>query len=200
MPSHSRALPRPQGRFAAYSGPVLALMLSLATLAVMGVLADVQAGAPQAPFGDKVSGAILNYNRASPSVATSGRFGPAAVAEVKDLGFATIVELRGSDEEGVAANAAAAKASGLRFVHIPVTTKAPTEGQVRAFAEVLADPAMHPILVNCQSANRVGAMWALYRAQAGVPAEVAIEEGRTAGLTSREAAVRARLGLQPLTQ
>ncbi len=36
-------------------------------------------------------------------------------------------------------------------------------------------------------------MWALYRASQGVPAYIAIEEGRTVGLTSREPDVRARL-------
>lgn len=204
MPSTARAVlsavPNPFWRLTALSGPLLALTLGLAALASIAAPMAAWGGAPQAPFGDKVSGAIFNYNRASPSIATSGRYGASAVSEVKALGFTTIIELRGPDEEGVAANAAAAKAAGLRFVHIPVTTKAPTEAQISQFAKVIADPAMHPVLVNCQSANRVGAMWALYRAQNGVPAEVAVEEGRTAGLTSREAAVRARLGLPPLTQ
>ncbi|MGM0433602.1 MAG: hypothetical protein ACQEQ1_02985 [Pseudomonadota bacterium] len=37
--------------------------------------------------------------------------------------------------------------------------------------------------------NRVGAMWALYRHHVGVPAEMALEEGKAAGLkTSREPA------------
>jgi uncharacterized protein (TIGR01244 family) len=180
------------GRLAALVGIAAALTLNLAAAAL--------AAAPEAPFGDKVSAAITNYNRATPFVGTSGRYGATAVAEVKELGFTTIVELRGPDEEGVAANAAAAKAAGLRYIAIPVTEKAPTEAQVQAFAQAVEDSANYPILVNCHSANRVGAMWALYRAQAGVPAEIAVEEGRTAGLTSREPAVRARLGLPPLSQ
>lgn len=188
MPS----MPRASGRVAALTGAILTLALGLATAA--------QAATPQAPFGDKVSEAILNYNRATPYVATSGKYDAAAIAEVKALGFATVVELRGPDEEGVAANAAAAKASGLNYIHIPVTTRAPTAEQVRTFARAVEDPANYPILVNCHSANRVGAMWALYRAQSGVPAEVAVEEGRTAGLASREPAVRTRLGLPPLQQ
>ena len=166
----------------------------------LGATAPSLAGAPQAPFGDKVSAAIVNYNRAAPHIATSGKYGPAAIAEVKALGFATVIDLRGSEEEGVAANAAAAKATGLKFVNIPVTARAPSAAQVRAFAAIVEDGANHPILVTCVSANRVGAMWALYRARAGVPAEIAIEEGRTAGLKSREPAVRARLGLPALTQ
>ncbi len=163
----------------------------LATALAAAALAET----PQAPFGDKVSPAIHNYNRAAPHIATSGSYGPTALAEVKALGFATVIDLRGAEEEGVAANAAAARALGLKHFSIPVTTRVPGDAQVRAFAALVDDAANYPILVNCISGNRVGAMWALYRAQARVPAEIAVEEGRTAGLTSREAAVRKRLGL-----
>jgi len=45
------------------------------------------------------------------------------------------------------------------------------------------------------TSNRSGAIWSLYRARMGVPAEIAIQEGRAAGLESREAAVRDRLGI-----
>jgi hypothetical protein len=42
-------------------------------------------------------------------------------------------------------------------------------------------------------------MWALYRASRGVPAAIAIQEGRAAGLKpSREGRVRELLGLPPL--
>lgn len=176
-------------------------LLMLVVALALGLWTGVGgAGPPQAPFGDKVSAAILNYNRASPHVGTSGAYDPAAVAEVKRLGFTAVLDLRGSDETGVAAVAEAARASGLAYFHIPVTTTAPTDAQVQAFARIAADPANHPLLVNCVSANRVGAMWALYRASAGVDPEVAIEEGRTVGLKpSREGAVRQRLGLPPMS-
>jgi len=183
-----------------FAGLYRQAMAAAIVLAAIGFAGQALAGAPQAPFGDKVSAAISNYNRAAPGIATSGKYDATAIAEIKALGFATVVELRAADEEGVAANAAAAKAAGLKYVHIPVTTKAPTDEQVQAFAKIVEDSANAPVLVNCHSANRVGAMWALYRAKAGVPAEIAIEEGRTAGLTSREAAVRERLGLPVLTQ
>jgi protein tyrosine/serine phosphatase len=61
---------------------------------------------------------------------------------------------------------------------------------------VVENAANLPVLVHCHSANRVGAMWALYRASKGVPPAVAVEEGRTAGLKSREKAVREKLGVK----
>lgn len=176
----------------------LALVVAVAFAAVPW--SPAQAATAHAPFGDKVSAAIPNYNRALPEVGTSGAYHADAVPEVKALGFVAVVELRADSEAGVTANAEALKAAGIRYFHIPVTTKAPTESQVAEFAKIVNDPANQPVLVNCHSANRVGAMWALYRAAQGVPAEFAVQEGRTAGLEpSREGAVRARLGMPPLT-
>ena len=181
MPRHAIAL---------WSVPLALFALVAATPAL--------AGPAQAPFGDRVSAAIVNYDRASPVIATAGLLKGNAVAEAKALGFKTILDLRGPDE-GIAVERAAAEAAGIAYLNIPVTTKAPTESQIPAFAEIVEDPANWPVLVHCVSANRAGAIWALYRAYRGVPPEVAVEEGRAAGLrTSREAAVRAQLGLTAL--
>jgi uncharacterized protein (TIGR01244 family) len=120
------------------------------------------------------------------------------VADAKALGFKVIVDLR-SPQEGIGAERDAAKAAGIRYINIPVATIAPLKDQVAAFAKVIEDPANLPALVHCQTANRVGAMWALYRAAKGVPGEVAVEEGRTLGLSSsREPGVRQQLGLPPM--
>lgn len=90
-------------------------------------------------------------------------------------------------------------AAGLDYITIPVATLAPDEAQVAAFSKYVNDPKFYPILVHCESSNRVGAMWALYRAKNGVPEEIAIQEGRTVGLKpSREGAVREMLNLPPL--
>jgi uncharacterized protein (TIGR01244 family) len=159
----------------------------------------VAAEAPEAPFGDKVDG-FVNYNRASPQVGSAGLLGPGGAARAKALGFRMIVDLRGP-EEGIAEEREQAAAAGIAYVNIPVTTKAPLAPQVETLARAIEDPANQPVLVHCQSANRVGAAWALYRASKGVPPEVAIEEGRTLGLKpSRESAVRETLNLPPLRQ
>lgn len=169
-------------------------LLLTALIVVLGAHPTL-AQSVQAPFGDKVSADIVNYNRASPVIGTAGLLNGDGVAEAKALGFKTIVDLRGP-EEGTAAERAAAEAAGIAYVAIPVTTKAPAPSQVPTFAKVIENPDNWPVLVHCVSANRAGAMWALYRASRGVPVEVAIEEGRAAGLRgSREAAVRRQLGL-----
>lgn len=180
------------GRYQILKAVGAAAALTLLTLAY-AVAAESPA---EAPFGDKVSAALLNYNRASPYIGTSGKYDATAVAEVKALGFATVIDLRAQTEEGAPAVGEAAKAAGLKYFNIPVTTDAPTADQVQEFARLVSDKANYPILVNCHTANRVGAMWALYRASTGIPAEAAIEEGRTTGMkASREKAVRERLGV-----
>lgn len=174
------------------------LLIAMALL--VAVAPPRLAGAQEAPFGDKVGAAAVNYNRATPNVATAGQLGEGGVEALKALGFKTIVDLRGP-EEGVAQEEAAVTAAGLRYVNIPVTAKAPAAAQVAPFAAVIEDPLNWPVLVHCVSANRVGTMWALYRATKGVPGEVAMEEGRAIGMkASRETALRAQLGLPPLTE
>ncbi len=156
---------------------------------------DMTAPWPQAPFGDKVGPAFKNYLRASPYVGTAGAIAIGGIAEAKALGFKTIINLV-TAEEGAREERARVEAAGLGYIWIPIASGPPTPEQVAEFAGHVGDPANYPILVHCQSANRVGAIWALYRAAQDVPPAVAVQEGRTIGLKpGREAAVRERLGL-----
>lgn len=165
-------------------------------LPIFSILGTAEGIAGNAPFGNEVSPAISYYNRATSQIATSGSFDTKAIPEIISHGFKTVIELRTLEEMGVKENAEALSESALNFFHIPVSTRAPTIEQVASFTALLSNPDNYPILVNCQTANRVGAMWTLYRVGEGVPIKFALEEGRTAGLTSREPAVRKRLGIE----
>ncbi len=150
-----------------------------------------------APFGDRVSPAIKNYNRAAPYLGTAGLLGEGGVAEAADLGFKTIVDLRSPAEPNQSSEAGLVAAAGLTYIHVPIARGAPTEAQIAQFTDLMEDRSAFPILLHCASANRVGALWAIYRASKGVPAEIAIEEGRTIGMRSREGQTRELLGLPP---
>jgi uncharacterized protein (TIGR01244 family) len=159
---------------------------------------DVAAKHKQAPYGDAMPAIVKNYLRAAPFVGTGGIVDPKGYAELKKLGFKTIVNLN-TAKEGAEAEGKGIKAAGLDYVGIPVSTEAPDANEVAAFSKYVNDPKYYPILVHCESANRVGAMWALYRAENGVPPEIAVQEGRTVGLKpSREGAVREILKLPPM--
>ncbi|SON56333.1 Protein tyrosine/serine phosphatase [Hartmannibacter diazotrophicus] len=152
----------------------------------------------QAAFGNQMPNIVENYLRAVPYIGTGGLIEPTGMDMLASLGFKTIVSLN-TDEEGAAAERPLVEKAGMTFIDIGVTTKAPTNDQVAEFAKIAEDPNNYPILVHCESANRVGAMWALYRASKGIPKDIAIEEGRTIGLkTSREPAVRDMLGMPAL--
>lgn len=169
--------------------------------AIVGAAAnpyDVAAKHKQAPYGDAMPNIVKNYLRAAPYVGTGGIVDPKGYAKLKALGFKTIINLN-TEKEGAKVEGDGIMAAGLDYISIPVATKAPDSAQVAAFSKYVNDPKFYPILVHCESANRVGAMWALYRTKNGVPPEIAIQEGRTVGLKpSREGAVREILKLPPL--
>lgn len=159
---------------------------------------DVAAKHKQAPYGDAMPDIVKNYLRAAPYVGTGGIVDPKGYATLKKLGFKTVINLN-TAKEGAEDEGDGIMAAGLDYITIPVATKAPDVASVDAFSKYVNDPKFYPILVHCVSSNRVGAMWALYRAKNGVPPEIAIQEGRTVGLKpSREKAVRKMLKLPPL--
>ena len=148
----------------------------------------------EVPFGDKVGPAVTKYNRLRPNIATSGPLKEGAINELKSLGFATILDLRGPDE-GTDVEKKASEVAGLRYLNIPVTTTVPSDKQVAEFARIVEDAKYFPLLIHCGSANRVGAMWTLYLARQGIPISIAVDEGRTIGMQrDREDAVLKHLG------
>lgn len=147
----------------------------------------------QVPFGNAIGDKVRNYGRPAPFIASGGYIADGAMGDLKALGFKTVVSLL-SAEEGVDQEQEQAIAAGLNFHGIGVSTKAPSWEQVAAFTEIASNPDNYPILVHCASSNRVGAMWTLYRANVGIPEEIAIQEGRAVGLKlSRETVIREML-------
>src|SRR5262245_41044833 len=64
---------------------------------------------------------IVNFAKVETTVACAGATTPAALAEVKRMGYASVINLRQASEPGVdiEASGAAAKAAGLNYIHIP---------------------------------------------------------------------------------
>lgn len=113
-----------------------------------------------------------------------------------ELGYGTVVNMRGLDEKGTT-NPAAVEALGMTYVSIPVTGAADVnEANARRLGEILAETDQ-PVVVHCASSNRVGALFALkafYVDQASP--EDALALGKEAGLTRLEPVVRQQLGLE----
>lgn len=169
---------------------VAALIFSIGS----GAAAAQSAGASQAPFGDQVGPRIPFYDRVAPQVATSGPLDRLGIIEAKGVGFRSIVDLQPSAEAS-ATERAMAEFALLRYHSLPVAGDLPSDDEVASFAGLIEQPENQPALVHGASVDQAAAMWALYRAAKGVPAEVALGDGLTAGVRESEGRLRERLGL-----
>jgi len=98
---------------------------------------------------------VTNFAQVETTVACAGATTPDALAEVKHLGFASIIDLRLANEPGAAIDAetAAAKAAGINFFHLPFNSAAPDPTVVAKFLEIIAQPANQPAFIHCASGN-----------------------------------------------
>jgi protein tyrosine phosphatase (PTP) superfamily phosphohydrolase (DUF442 family) len=168
----------------------LALALPVGSLVVVEpVHAQYETG--EAPFGDKVSERIPMYHRASPTVGTAGPLGRLGVIQAKAVGFRSILNLASTTVAAGQDDKAMAEFAVLRYFDVPIAAL-PTAEQVAQIRRIVEDPANAPILIYGQQ-DQAAAAWALVRAAGGVPAEFALQEGKTAGLHQLLGAVQERL-------
>ena len=84
--------------------------------------------------------------------------------ELRRLGFTTIVNNRPDGEDpnqlGSAAEEEAARAAGLGYVHIPVTSTGMTEADARLLKETI-EQAPGPVVAHCRSGARSFYLWVL---------------------------------------
>ena len=154
-------------------------LLALAT-AVIAVDASAQVTKENVP-------GISNFSRLDTTIACAGATTPAAVADVKKLGYKSIVNLRQASEAGadLAGEEQAAKAAGITYIGLPFNTAAPDPAIVAKFLDAVTLPANQPVFVHCASANRASALWMIKRMMVdGWDAERAGTEAAALGLTN----------------
>jgi uncharacterized protein (TIGR01244 family) len=130
---------------------------------------------------------ISNFSRLDTTIACAGATTPAAVADLKKLGYKSIVNLRQASEAGadLAGEEQAAKAAGITYVGLPFNTAAPDPAVVAKFLDAVTLPANQPVFVHCASANRASALWMIKRMMVdGWDAERAGTEAAALGLTN----------------
>ena len=130
---------------------------------------------------------VTNFTRVETTIACAGATTPAAVAGIKKMGYASIINLRQASEPGadVEGEAAAAKSAGINYVHLPFNAASPDPAVVDAFLKAVTAPANQPAFVHCASANRAAAMWMIKRIQVDKwDADRAGAEAAALGLTS----------------
>ena len=130
---------------------------------------------------------VTNFARLETTIACAGATTPQAVAGLKQMGYAAIINLREASEAGadVDAEAAAAKSAGITFIHLPFNTASPNPAVVDSFLKAVTDAKNQPAFVHCASGNRAAAMWMIKRMQIDKwDAERAGTEAAALGLTN----------------
>lgn len=130
---------------------------------------------------------VTNFVKLDTTIACAGATTPAAVAEVKKLGYASIINLRQASEAGANLDeeAAAAKTAGIRYVHLPFNTASPDPAIVEGFLKAVTDSANQPAFVHCASGNRAAALWMVKRLLVdGWDVDRATTEAAALGMTS----------------
>lgn len=109
---------------------------------------------------------ITNFARVETTVACAGAVTPSSVAEIKKMGFASIINLRQPNEPGadIDAEAAAAKAAGINFFHLPFNGAQPDPAVVDRFLKTITTTGNSPAFIHCAGGNRAAAMWFIKRA------------------------------------
>ena len=170
--------------------------------------------AAQSPVTKESVPGIVNFSHVETTVACAGATTPAALSEVKRMGYASVVNLRQASEAGaeIEAEAAAAKAAGLNYVHLPFNAAAPDPMLVDNFLKAVTDPHNQPAFIHCASANRAAALWMIKRVEVDKwDVDRASAEATALGLTNpalktfvmeqiqaqKEVAVRSSRGYSP---
>jgi protein tyrosine phosphatase (PTP) superfamily phosphohydrolase (DUF442 family) len=119
------------------------------TLALFTVVALMTAAASAQVVRQEVPG-IRNFAKIETTVACAGAITPAAIQEIKKMGYASIINLRLATEPGadIEANIAAAKTADIPYYHIPFSGSAPDPAVVDTFLKTITAPGVQPAFIH----------------------------------------------------
>ena len=123
------------------SVPKLALFTLVASLAATEGSAQV--------VRQEVEG-IRNFAKIESTVACAGAITPAAIQEIKKMGYKAIINLRLATEQGadIEGHTATAKAAGIPYYHIPFSASAPDPAVVDTFLKTIRTPGVEPAFIH----------------------------------------------------
>jgi len=119
-----------------------------AVLIAVGCLVPIPSAAQQV-VREEMAG-VRNLARIESTVACAGAITPKAVAEIKKAGYGALINLRLATETGadIDGHTAAAKAAGIRYIHIPFSASTPEPAAVDAFLKAMAEPGVAPAFIH----------------------------------------------------
>ncbi|MEP7355459.1 MAG: sulfur transferase domain-containing protein [Acidobacteriota bacterium] len=152
-----------------------------------GLTMGAWSAAAQTPVKKSTVEGVTNFAQVETTVACAGAATPASLAGIKKMGFASVINLRLASEQGanIEAETAAAKAAGIRFVHIPFNGSMPDPAVADQFMKVITQKENQPAFIHCATGNRAAAMWMIKRALIDKwDTDRAAEEATQLGMTS----------------
>ena len=135
------------------------------SLVVLAICASLATGVATAQVTKQNIPGITNFARLETTVACAGATKPEAVPEIKKMGFVSIINLRPADEPGanVDAEAAAAKAAGIKYFHVPFNGASPDPRAADGFLKAITSAGAEPAYIHCSGGNRAATMWLVKR-------------------------------------
>lgn len=136
------------------------VLLFLAALAL-----SVSIALAQSPVKKENVPGITNFARIETTVACAGAITADSVPQIKNYGFASIINLRAANEQGanVEAEEAAAKATGINYAHVPFVTASPDPAAVDRFLQTIVRSGYEPAFIHCAGGGRAAMMWFIKR-------------------------------------
>ena len=159
-------------------------LFSILVIAAVGVCA----AAGQSQVKKETVAGINNFAKIESTVACAGAITPASVAGIKNMGYASIINLRQASEQGadLEAEAAAAKAAKINYFSVPFNGAQPDPAAVDQFLKAITAPGSEPAFIHCSGGNRAASMWFIKRVLVDKWAmERAMAEATDLGFTSQ---------------
>ena len=139
--------------------------LRVAIVVLLSYAAIAAAQSPGSTVTKQTVSGITNFSKVETTVACAGATTPAALADVKKMGYNSVINLRLASEAGaqIDEEAAAAKAAGINYIHLPFNAQSPDPMLVDNFLKAITDKTNQPAFIHCASANRAAALWMVKR-------------------------------------
>lgn len=110
---------------------------------------------------------LPNFHQVHPYLYRGGEPTHTGLQKLKQMGVVTVIDLRGHPKK-IRDEKSKAKQLGLRYINLPMSSKAPTQHQVRTFLKTVEKAALDPtagaIFVHCaHGSDRTGCMVGIWR-------------------------------------
>ena len=93
---------------------------------------------------------IRNFANVESTVACAGAITAGAIPQIKQMGYASIINIRLATEEGadIDGNIVAAKAASIPYYHIPFSGAKPDPAVVDTFLRTITMPGVQPAFIH----------------------------------------------------